>query len=575
MISSPNYLRLSIILLIIVLPELNGQSFTFNEHLADGAGGVDGLNGTYGVVVSPDNLHVYTASSTDDAVTVFSRNTETGDLSFVEVHKDNSQSGGLIDGLNAAKRLTISPDGKHLYVPTSIDDALVVFSRNSSTGRLTYVATYHDGVGGVDGLNGAYEAAVSPDGLHVYVAGSSDDAIAAFSRNTSTGELTYITLYRNGIDGVSGLNGARGLKVSSDGLSVYAASSVDDAVAIFSRNSSTGALTYISRIRDGVDGVDGLNSAYGLFISGDNKHVYVVSSSDDAVTCFSRNTSTGDLSFLEVHKDDSQIGGTATYLNAGRGIHGSADGKYIAAASSSDHGLVIFARDSTTGLLSVQQEFTDGASGVDGLYLNQNIYFSPDNKSLYTVSTGDDAITTINAPSMSLPVELIDFRVEMQKGQVRISWSTATEINNDFFELQRSADGLTFETISTVLGAGTSLSTNNYWEIDEEPLWETTYYRLKQVDFDGQFSYSEVVAVDRPPSQSNYLYPNPSTGIIYTSTPFEKVTVFSLEGKNLGTYQGHSTNSIDLSKLSPGTYWLRFEQQRGTWNQRVQLNSTY
>ncbi len=90
-----------------------------------------------------------------------------------------------------------------------------------------------DGVGGVDGLFGARSVTVSPDGAHVYAAGVSDDAVAVFSRDPGTGALTFVEGLRDGGDGVAGLFGAFSVTVSPDGAHVYAAGQFDNAVAVF------------------------------------------------------------------------------------------------------------------------------------------------------------------------------------------------------------------------------------------------------------------------------------------------------------------------------------------------------
>ena len=106
-------------------------------------------------------------------------------LSYVEVKKD-------LFNLDGAWSVTVSPDGSHVYAASSSDNAVAVFSRNSSTGALTYVEVKEDGVGGVDGLEGASSVTVSPDGGHVYAAGYDDNAVAVFSRNSSTGALLML-----------------------------------------------------------------------------------------------------------------------------------------------------------------------------------------------------------------------------------------------------------------------------------------------------------------------------------------------------------------------------------------------
>ena len=78
--------------------------------------------------------------------------------------------------------VAVSPDGQHVYVTGGDDDAVAVFSRNATTGELTFVDAEFDDVGGVDGLYRAFGVTVSPDGQHVYVTGGDDDAVAVFSR---------------------------------------------------------------------------------------------------------------------------------------------------------------------------------------------------------------------------------------------------------------------------------------------------------------------------------------------------------------------------------------------------------
>ena len=172
---------------------------------------------------------------------------------------------------------------------------------STSTPHLVFVEVHMDGQSGVDGLFRAWSVAISPDGKHVYVAGQSDDAVAVFSRNSTTGALSFLEVHKDGAGGVDGLNGAVSVTVSPDGKHVYVAAEQDSAVAVFSRDSTTGALTFVEVQKNGVGGVDGLLSAQAVTVSPDGSHIYIVSSSE-AVAVFGRNSTTGALSFLEVHQ---------------------------------------------------------------------------------------------------------------------------------------------------------------------------------------------------------------------------------------------------------------------------------
>lgn len=107
-------------------------------------------------------------------------------------------------------------------------------------------------------------------------------------------------------------------------------------------------------------------------------------------------------------------------------------------------------------------------------------------------------ITTFEGDCLvALPVELTDFRAkEDAKNQtVVLSWSTASEINNKHFEIERTVDGRNFETIGIVAGNGTTTKTYNYNFVDQQPV-SMAYYRLKQVDFSNSFTYSNLVLVE-------------------------------------------------------------------------------
>ena len=120
---------------------------------------------------------------TDTALTVSSV-APAAVLTFVEFHKDGVNG---VDGLNGTTSVKVSPHGSHLYASGDSDDAVAVFSRNSATGSLTFVEVHKDGVDGVDGLSGASSVTVSPDGSHLYAAGYSDDAVVVFSASIFVG----------------------------------------------------------------------------------------------------------------------------------------------------------------------------------------------------------------------------------------------------------------------------------------------------------------------------------------------------------------------------------------------------
>ena len=100
-----------------------------------------------------------------------------------------------------------------------------------------------------------------------------------------------------------------------------------------------------------------------------------------------------------------------------------------------------------------------------------------------------------NAPDAILPVELMSFNAYKSENEVHVKWLTAMELDNDYFEVQRSSDGIDFEVIQTIDGFGTTSFNQDYYTEDISPLSGVSYYRLSQTDFDGTKTTYSPVAV--------------------------------------------------------------------------------
>jgi hypothetical protein len=171
----------------------------------------------------------------------------------------------------------------------------------------------------------------------------------------------------------------------------------------------------------------------------------------------------------------------------------------------------------------------------------------------------------VDAPSPTLPIELLSFTASVQNSDVELNWITASENNNDYFTIERSADALNFTSISTLNGAGNSAEMISYSAVDYRPFTGVSYYRLEQTDYDGKTSYSNIVAVEFN-EYSLAIYPNPFSD----ETTFQ--TAEDLKGASLTVYNsyGHlvkqikniSGQSFTLARedLSGGLYFIRLEQ---------------
>lgn len=364
---------------VAVATPARAQGLDFNQVLFDGVGGVDGLGGPRIVELSPDGRHVYVVSERDGAVAVFERDAQTGSVSFVQAVFDGVD--GVV-GLRRAVGIEVSPDGRHVYVTTA-PSAVVVFERDAATGELAFVEAELNGVDGVSGIGFAVWAQVSPDGKHLYVAGVAEDAIAVFERDAETGEITWVSKVQDGVGGVDSINAVFPLAMSHDGAQLYSGALVDNALTVFSRDPQTGALTPQQVLVNGVGGVEGIAGPREVKVSADGRHVYVAGLFGHSVGVFARHPGSGELSFVEAHFDDQ--GGIQNLLGA-VSVAPSSDGRRVYAASFDEDAIVIFDRDPASGRLTFVGEVVDGQGGVTGLDSVISLASSADGRNLYAVS---------------------------------------------------------------------------------------------------------------------------------------------------------------------------------------------
>ncbi|MCB9164979.1 MAG: T9SS type A sorting domain-containing protein [Flavobacteriales bacterium] len=176
--------------------------------------------------------------------------------------------------------------------------------------------------------------------------------------------------------------------------------------------------------------------------------------------------------------------------------------------------------------------------------------------------------------SNPLPIELIDFTAVDEGPTVRTSWSTASEVNNDHFVVERSADGIAFVAMGSVSGSGSSQQVNHYDFVDGRPLEGTSYYRLQQVDLDGTFTYGPVVAVTRMSASSElHLWPNPADDEVNISVPGDLVSVRVHDAAGRMVFErtmgsGSGVINVDLRSVPSGVLLLTVITTDGTIRQQ-------
>ncbi len=386
--------------------ECAGQDLRFGTLYTNGEGGVDGVTFVGDTAISPDGAHVYAVGRIDDAIAVFSRDANTGALTFVEVERDGVAG---VDGLDGAESVITSGDGKHVYVAGSTDSSVAVFSRNAATGALTFVERQRDGLGGVVGLLLVYGLALSPDGSHLYTAARGDNAVAAFERNANDGRLTFVEAELDSASPDRGLDRCEGVTVSPDGNHVYVVSgrtnvvgeATDHAINVFSRNAATGALSFVQALFDGVGGVDGLEECVSVAVSPDGNFVYTACHPDDAAAdwlgVFARNAINGTLTFVEAINTNAFPSPSLLGTEGDSGLGFSPSGNVLYASNPWQSAVYAFGRDPATGRLTLLDLLSD--VGFDDLRLFgcEGFSVSPDGRHLYVAAKSLDAVSQLHS----------------------------------------------------------------------------------------------------------------------------------------------------------------------------------
>lgn len=186
---------------------------------------------------------------------------------------------------------------------------------------------------------------------------------------------------------------------------------------------------------------------------------------------------------------------------------------------------------------------------------------------LGTCGVGDPAPTL--SGDVSLPVELVSFHATPLRDAIELSWTTTSETNNDGFEIEKSEDGITWKKMFFQKGKGTTDLMNDYQYSDLNPLVGVNYYRLKQIDFDKKFEYSQIVAIDFFQKKSHTtISPNPfkekvKIELSKSFTTDTKIYIFNSLGKNMGSlvFEKDTTNQVfDVSFLKNGFYFFQITQ---------------
>ncbi len=388
--------------------------------------------GSHAIAISPDGRSVYVAASKSSAITVFSRDPQSGALRQPKgkagcVAAKAEHGCGLAVGLIGPNSVAVSPDGRYVYATSRGGDSLTSFHRNRKTGALKQLLPASSGcISGLPipgctagrAMSDPDVVAVSPDGRNVYVGAFLGSAVVSFARNPSSGALTQldgtagcIALATSGCATGVGLGDVEGLAVSPDGTTVYAAAASSNAIAVLGRNAETGALGQATNGTGCITNSETAGCTPGRQIAGANTvavgprgSVYVTSLLSNSVTAFTQIEpatlvqNTGPAGCLVFLRSAGCAFGRA--IKAPEGVTVSPDGDSVYAVAFQTGAIDVLQRDRKTG--AVEQKPGKGGclapKSVSGCTLGRalsgagSVVVSPDGRNVYSTAFLSNAV---------------------------------------------------------------------------------------------------------------------------------------------------------------------------------------
>lgn len=449
------------------------------------------------------------------------------------------------------------------YVENGGDYLWRIEKRNLTTGALIWSQTTNPSAGGDRAF------AVTADASGVYIAGEQSISGVNFQwriekRDINTGALIWAQ-----INNPSAYDDEP-WAITSDATGIYIAGhdspSIQAQWRIEKRDKTTGNVIWAQT----TDPSNNDDQIYG--ITKDASGIYIVGFDgstgfgDEQWRIEKRSLTTGALIW-------SQTNNPSAGFDVARSVTADAGGVFLAGyeISPGNNQWRIEKRDLNTGVL-LCSETSNPSSGSDagrGITIDGTGVYIAGSQNISGVNN-QWRIEKYDLCAPPLPIELLFFDAQLvQPGMyVRCDWSTASEINNDYFSVEKSNDGIFFNQIGTIKGAGTSATTQNYSFYDYEPFSPVSYYRLKQVDYDGQFTYSPVRAVDVSGQDGlNFIVTFGNQSVVsvsfFNASESEAVLeMFNAYGQkvfseNVTLQEGTTKTETQINQLTTGVYFFR------------------
>lgn len=263
----------------------------------------------------------------------------------------------------------------------------------------------------------------------------------------------------------------------------------------------------------------------------------------------------------------SSIGGLSGSASPGTGQETYSGN--VSLAASTNYFIVL---SSSSGVYNVRNTSTGNISTADG-FSAPNTTYTRGTSDISWNAVGSNRFKFSLTASNPSPVILNFFEGQIIGNQNFLQWQTGTELYNSGFEIQRSPSGQNWEVMGFIEGQGTTTESNDYFWYDENPLSAANFYRLKQIDFDGQFEYSKIIVLQNGEKEEQRVFPNPArdTYLSYSPIAFglaQEINLYNINGR-LIKKEKTLNGRFDISGIPTGTYIISFISKTENFNQII------
>ena len=322
------------------------------EHIMDYTGDASTysfLTGLCNIRISDDDRFIYGGAYGSECISVMERNTNTGELNVIQIIRDHDPG-----GVPRPEVIKLSIDNNFVYVTSIFDNCISVFSRDTNTGLLSFVQKIVHEQNGVSGLNSIQGIEISDDNRFLY--SYAPKHICLFERDQESGRLNFINDYENNSEGVSGIKGIYSMSFSDNNRYIYTTSYADSCLSVFERNQETGRLNqiYDSIWLDYWHPGSGAKTQDALLVI--NNHLMFTVYWESSIVTGNINLENGIPQFEQriINEDNASIKG----LRKANLAEVSSDQEFVYLATERAF-MSVFKRDLSTGQISFYQEYKD------------------------------------------------------------------------------------------------------------------------------------------------------------------------------------------------------------------------